>query len=399
MSEEKDDFMKKIAEAAELDRRKKELLSKELTLKERRADNELEKLEKNDKDLAVAQSISYSGLTEEQIAKLQKENKEYFEASRNCIMFINKEFEGKVPFFRKNLILVGGKTGEGKSTTVANVIATTMKEISPVTGRRSRVLVLTNEEKAEDVYNRITCFAKNWHYTNHNKFSDEQVQVFDKYIPILAKDGWLTVVDDNFGSTPDNQISGVTTSLEGIQAVFDALIRDNVYYDAVLIDYFQNINKSKKNPALVNWQVQEQLATLLDQYKNIYPAPIVLMAQVSPPNQDNDIPFKVRIEGRKSILNVATCALEMIADRENRCTEWIVHKSRFNEHVGNSFTTGYDKGRFVEHTDEFKRQVQAYKEQKAAAQQDKQMGIKVEENKDGEIQAQASDNGSGTVQN
>lgn len=381
MSEEKDDFQKKIAEAAELDKRKKELQGKELILKERRVDNDLEKLQKNDKDLAIAQTTKYGGLTKEQIEKLQKENLEYFEASRNSIMFINDSFENIVPFFRKNLILIGGKTGEGKSTTVANIVATTMKKISPITGKRCRVLVLTNEEKSEDVYNRITCFAKGWHYTNHNKFTNEQVQVFDKYLPILAN-GWLTVVDDNFGSTPGNQISGVTTSIEGIQAIFDGLIRDGDYYDVIVIDYYQNVSKSKKNSGLANWQVQEQFASMLDQYKNIYPAPIVLMAQVSPPNEDNTIPFKVRIEGRKSILNVSTCCIEMIADRENRCTEWIVHKSRFNEFVGASFTTGYDKGRFVNHTEEFKAQVRAFKETKSAKEQDIKLGIKVEESQD-----------------
>lgn len=378
MSDEKDDFMKKIAEAAELDRRKKELQAKELILKERRTDNELEKLQKNDRDLATAQSTRYGGLSDDQIANVQKESREYIEAARNGIVFINSAFSGKVPFFRKNLILIGGKTGEGKSTTVANIVATTMREISPITGKRCRVLVLTNEEKAEDVYNRITCFAKGWHYTNHDKFTDEQSKEFERYIPILAKDGWLTVVDDNFGSTPENQTSGVTTSIEGIQAVFDGLIRDGVYYDAVLIDYYQNVKFSKKNPYLNEWEVQAQFAAMLDKYKNLYPAPIVLMAQVSPPNEDNTVPFKVRIEGRKSILNVSTCSMEMIADRENKCTEWVVHKSRFNEHVGNSFHTGYDKGRFVLHSDEFKRRIKAEKEIRDAREHDKLTGMKIE---------------------
>lgn len=382
MSEEKDDFLKKIAEASELDRRKKELQAKELVVKERRVENELEKLQKNDRDLATAQSTNYGSLSGDQIANVQRESREYIEAARNCIMFINKSFEGVVPFFRKNLILIGGKTGEGKSTTVANVVATTMKENSPVTGKRCKVLVLTNEEKSEDVYNRITCFAKGWHYTNHNKFSDEQVKTFDSYIPVLAKDGWLTVVDDNFGSTPDNQISGVTTSIEGIQAVFDQLIRDGIHYDAVLIDYYQNVKFSKKNPYLNEWEVQAQFAAMLDKYKNLYPAPIVLMAQVSPPNEENTVPFKVRIEGRKSILNVCTCCIEMVADRVNRCTEWIVHKSRFNESVGESLQTGYDKGRFVVYDEKFKNKVADDRALMEAREQDKKMGIKVEESKD-----------------
>jgi hypothetical protein len=379
MSSDKEILEQLVAEQAELDRRKKDLAEKELKLRERRVNNDFQRLETNDKELTIAKTTNYGGMTDTQIADLQRENLEYFEAARKRIMFINKEFNNSVPFFKKNLILIGGKTGEGKSTAVANVVTTTMNRTNPDTGRRCRVLVFTNEEKSEDVYNRVTCFAKGWHYVNHDKFTLEQVQTFDKYMPILAKDGWLTVIDDRFGSTPGAQVNGVTTSVEGIQTVFDAIIRDGIHYDAIVIDYYQNVSKSKLNPNAPNWQIQEQFASMLDQYKNVLPCPIVLMAQVSPPDEDNTIPFKVRIEGRKSILNVATCCIEMVKDATNRCTQWIVHKSRFNETIGGGFKTGYDKGRFVEYTDEFKRQVNAWKEIQAAKQQDKDMGIKVGE--------------------
>ncbi|MCX9024589.1 MAG: hypothetical protein OIN85_00670 [Candidatus Methanoperedens sp.] len=391
---EVDKALLKLAEAADFDRKKKELAEKELIIKGRRADNELEKLAKNDRELEIAKASNYGAMTDEQIAQVQKDSRTYIESARSCMEFINEEFNGVVPFFPKNLILIGGKTGEGKSTTVANATATTMKQLSPRTGKRCKVAILTNEEAKEDMYNRITCFSKGWAYTNHDKFTDEQLETFEKYIPILAKDGWLQVIDDHYGSTPEAPVSGVTTSVEGIQGIFDYWIKNNIIYDVVIIDYYQNVKFSKKNPWKNEWEVQAELAAMLDQYKNIYPAPIILMAQVSPPNEENTIPFKVRIEGRKVILNSCTCCMELVADRENHRTEWIVHKSRFTEHVGKSFYTGYKKGRFVPYSKEFRQHVDQIKEQRKQDDFNKQLGEstkkKVEQVNDNEDKSRAS---------
>lgn len=375
MSDIKEDTIKKLEEMAAQEKKKKEVASKKLVIEERKVDNEIEKLAKNDKELAIARSTNFGAMTKEQIEKTQQDSREYIHAAKNCMKFVNSAFDGIIPFFRKNLILMGGKTGEGKSTAVANIVATTLRQTDPVTKKRCRVLVISNEEKTEDVYNRITCFAKGWHYVNHSKFTEEQSQTFENYIPVLAKDGWLTVVDDNFGSTPTAPVSGITTSLEGIQAIFDNLIANGEYYSVVIIDYYQNIKFSKRNPHMNEWEVQAQLAAVLDQYKNIYPAPIVLMAQVSPPNEENTIPFKVRIEGRKVILNVCTACVEMVADKQNLRTEWFIHKSRFNESIGTSFHTGYDKGRFVPYTEEFRANVTKIQELRAAREHDRAIGM------------------------
>jgi hypothetical protein len=224
-----------------------------------------------------------------------------------------------------------------------------LKTVDPETKKKRRVLVLTNEEKREDVYNRVTCLIKGWNYVNHDQFTDEQLAIFTDYIKWLSADGMLTVIDDAY-----NKAGGTTTTLEGICTVFDNLLENKEFYDVVLIDYYQNINQSRKFPTMKNWEVQEVLATRLDRYKNIYPAPIVLLAQVAPPDSERKTPFKQRIEGRKSVLNVSTCAIEMIAKREDLCTEWWIHKSRFNEAVGEHIKTGYKHGEYVTYDDEFK---------------------------------------------
>lgn len=362
------------------ERKKKEILRKELKVRERKADSAIQRIDQGDKDEQIAKTTDYGTLTEADVLQKQKENTEYMLAARNKMSFINSEFIRAVPFFRKNLILVGGKTGEGKSTTVANIMREMINSVNPLTGKKRRILVLTNEEKAEDVYNRVTCLIKGWHYTNHDKFTDEQIDIFNQYIGALSKGGMITVVDDSYHGA-----NGTTTTLEGVCQVFDNLMANKEYYDAVLIDYFQNIKESRQNPGWAEWEVQQALVRKLDQYKNVYPAPIVILAQVKPPDAEGNTPFKYRIEGRKSILNVATCAIEMIANREELCTEWVIHKSRFNEMVGETITTGYKDGRYVEYSEEFKAKVAQMKATIANRELNKAIGhIPVVKEEEGE---------------
>ena len=87
------------------------------------------------------------------------------------------------------------------------------------------------------------------------------------------------------------------------------------------------------------------------------------------------------------IINVASCVMEIIADRENLRTEWIVHKSRFQKGiVGKSIWTGYENGQFVPYNEEFKAKVAERMAKRQDALMSKAAGItlnkKVEEKKD-----------------
>jgi hypothetical protein len=44
-------------------------------------------------------------------------------------------------------------------------------------------------------------------------------------------------------------------------------------------------------------------------------------------------------------------------------TAWKIHKSRFSESIGKTIYTGFDKGRFVEYTLEFKNRVEIRKQE------------------------------------
>lgn len=382
MSEIKEEFAKNM----ELEKLKADTAAKKARLDAKYIDSKLEQMEQSERDMAAALATNYGTMSSEQITKIQKDNNNYMEAARYAMEFINPVFDNVIPFFRKNFILIGARTGEGKSTAVANIAFNTMTKTNPQTGKTRRVLVLTNEERAEDFYNRITALSRGWHYTNHNKFTQEQRDTFSKMIPILASSGRLTVVDNNH-----NDSHGVTTTLEGIATIFDNLIANKEYYDVILIDYYQNIISSQKYPNLSENEVQARLSRMMDKYKNSYPAPIVMFAQINAPDEKDKIPFQYRIKGRKIIMDPATCAVEMIRNTKELYTLWKIHKSRFTEAIGQDIKTGYDYGRFVKYDSAFAEKVQKMAYEREARKMDsvidqkkevKEVETKIEEPKD-----------------
>jgi DnaB-like helicase C terminal domain len=335
-------FHEEIKKKSDFAQKKQDVEAKALIVREREVDVKLERLQQADKNLEIAKNVDYSRTTDQDIERIQKDNTEYIQAARSKMPFLNEEFSKIIPFFRKNLILIGSETGYGKSTTAANLIASTIQRMGS-NNKRRRVLVITNEERPEDVYNRVTCIIKGWEYKHHDQFTDDQIKTFNEYIKNFSKTGLITVIDDSFSGT-----SGSTTTLEGICTIFDDLIKRQQYYDVVILDYYQKVQESIKNPLMNEWMVQAILGNRLDSYKNLYPAPIVVFAQLKP-SETEGMPFKSRIEGRKAILNAATCCVEIIPNREELTTDWVIHKNRFNgQSVGQKIKSGYMRGRFVE---------------------------------------------------
>jgi len=368
MSDEVKKFDNKWTVFQEIEKKKLEIQAKKNIIDEKRYDSQLERMSEADKVSEIAKNTDFAALSAEHVSKLRKDMKEYVEAAKDGMVFIDKSFKGMVPFFRKNLIVIGARTGGGKSSAVANIVFETIRQKNKTTGKRRKVLVITNEEKAEDFYSRIVSLAKGYHYINHDKFTPEMIADFDAGIEALAREGTVTVIDDTF-----NGMTGLTKTLEGIKSIFENILRNKTYYDAVIIDYYQNITVSTSDTSLDQYKVMERFAHLMDWAKNEYPAPIIVMAQARPDDKENSIPFESRIKGAKLISDKATVTIEMKPNKKELCTEWEVHKSRFTEAVGVGFVTGYDDGRFVEYTEAFRAKVQGIKERRK--QRDVMSGI------------------------
>ena len=340
-----------------------QLFEKEFELRKQRVEIQHQELQKRQKQ-QQAFSILPIGQNIESRAKARaKENSEYIKLARNSAVFLGMDiFKDKVALFPRNIILIGAETGTGKSTTVGNFTYSYVKQAK-------RVLIITNEEYPTDILNRIVFLLNGWAYTNHDEITDAQLQECERMYPILMKR--IEIIDDKF-----NGIGGTTTTLEGIKSICSTLVsqlNDGISkYDAILIDYVQNIKNSLEAPNLVQWQVLDKLGSFLDNWKASYPSPILLFSQLKSAGPDK-ADFKDRIEKFRAIMNHTTTTIEVKADRENLRTEWIFRKNRFKGAVGISVFTGYSKGKYVEYNQEFMTKTRLANEKKQHAEIMKQV--------------------------
>ncbi|HLD91619.1 MAG TPA: DnaB-like helicase C-terminal domain-containing protein [Patescibacteria group bacterium] len=314
-----------------------EIRQKKYELDKNRIKNDYEDMVQRQQEAEVNKNIVLDKMSSDRIERIKKENREYLEHAKNSKCFINDSFNGKVPFFGKNIILAAAKTGQGKTTIGKNIAFHTLSQ-------GGKVLYISNEENPSDVYNGVTCICKKWSYINHESFSPAQLDEFDRMIGVLSNR--MVVVDDNY-----NGNYGQTTTLEGVKSILMNLQKSQAQYDVIIIDYYQNIGRSSDRPSMSPWQVQEEFAKFLDTFKNNYLAPIIVLSQLK---EGKDLEFKEAIEGRKMILNISTCAMKVVAERDYMRTSFHIEKSRFTSAVGDTIYVGFDRGRYVEYTDIFK---------------------------------------------
>jgi len=382
MSNESDLLQKEIDKFSELQRRKDVVSEMDLTLKEHRVTRDLEQLNKNKEEMEQAKNVSFGSMSKEDIDKLVQENDDYMKAAQNAMVFINEEFKKIVPFFRKNLIVVGGDTGDGKSTAVSGIVFSAITRKNPATGKPCKCLVITNEEAETDVINRITCLLKGWKYTNHDQFSEEQRNTFKEFIPKWANNGRLTVIGNTYQGVPN-----ISNSVEGIEQIFNNLLEDHrngrSVPDLIILDYYQNVNHSKIDPKLDEFGCQRKLSSLLDKMKLLFPGPIVVMAQMKKlVDEEDSTPFNVRLKGSKLICDKATFICELIPERKLLRSKWKVWKSRFTEAVGQSIYTGYDRGKFVKYDIEFQKNVAKIIEKNLEKDKEQELGISADKKED-----------------
>jgi len=330
-----------------------DLSKKEYELKKARIEIQHENLTKQLKETEGFKNLQI-GVKEDRIESLKKSNRDYIKQAKQGAVFLSiNEFKGLVPLFARNLLFVGAQSGEGKSTLTANLAYEFLKQ-------NKKVLVITNEEVPEDVLNRIICLTKGWAYHDHTAITESQQEEFDRLYPVLLQR--MEVIDDNY-----NGVGGLTTTIEGIKAVLDSLKANEKKYDIVIVDYFQNISHSNKNPSMDSFQVLHEVGRLFDQFKNVYDAPVIMLGTLKSVKDSESTPFKERIEGRKSIYNFSTCCMEVRADKQNSVSEWSFHKSRFTKSIGKTVKTGFDKGRYVEYNNAFAKAIEAENNRKMLA--------------------------------
>jgi len=262
----------------------------------------------------------------------------------NAIVFMYDELSDFVQLAPGSLALICAATGTGKSTLTANVAYALLRA-----GKRT--LIIANEEKRTDVAARISCLQLDVSIHDYKRKGGLPDLIRDNVLDNIANlnKRMLTIIALDYKND-----QRVVTSPEGMEQILDQATGK---YDAVIIDYYQNINHSIHNPGFQAHEANEMFAKHVDNIKNTIGCPIIMMAQIRRGDDD----FKVRLEGRRLILNKCTDIFEIKIDKPNRRSALIAHKDRWLGNQGEERFLGYDRGKFVPYTREFEEKMKQSK--------------------------------------
>jgi len=298
-------------------------------------------------------SLSQAFNSEAHLEKMKQGQKQRAVSFKNRLPFIHDQLTQMITLAAQEFIFIGGKTGRGKSTTIANVII-------PFIKIKKKVLVISNEEMAVSILNRAICITRGWNINEFKSFTQEQLDYLDKARAVLNK--FVHVVDAEFILLP-----GATRSKEGLKAILEQATKEK--YGLILIDYFQKFSESEEESQATKVQNLTDIVEYLDAYVKRTEAPVVLMGQLKTEGKDRP-EFEDRVKECKAVVQNCTQAYEIITDKELLKTTFISRKDRWNESDNRAVEMGFSKGRYVPYTDEFKAEVAHSKMRKEEKQEE-----------------------------
>lgn len=324
-----------------------------------------EKLKKSYHDTVVRKErlrdmkLSEEDTFENDPADIMRSRRIYRALAREPIPFINSLMSELVCFTPKMVYLIAAPTGGGKSTIVGNIIAGMIPhlakgvtDINSEVRHNGKVLVISNEEDKDDVFTRVACILLGLSFAKDKKVSYDPIitqQIEDKIVELMA---YIDVVGKDYKAS--STTSEYTQTVEGVMEVLDRA-RDR-RYGAILIDYYQNIRASIMDSRPEAHVHQEEFVDRLNRFKDTFlTGPVVIMSQVGPQTKKGDATLWDRMQGRKTILNVAPMHIEAYPIKAKQCTVFTVHKDRYWNNDGMKLTMGFDKktSTFVEYSQAF----------------------------------------------
>ena len=256
----------------------------------------------------------------------------YNKMLKERITLINDSLSAAIPFTRENLYLFCGYSGNGKSTTAANISY-------PLWKQGKKILVISNEESEQDVVFRIAALELGLNFNDYKKgimSTDQQKQCLTLF-PEITK--YVKVIDVNYKN-------GLTTKIEGVMNCLKA-VKEEEGYSCVLIDYYQLIKFSAKHPDKTTYENLNDLRVYIGQFIKSANMPVVLFAQLySLSKRGGAKDIDARLKECSAIVEPATVIIEIVPDFENHTSSFVIHKDRFGR-AGQQIVCGFDKGRYV----------------------------------------------------
>lgn len=255
-----------------------------------------------------------------------KKMRKDFEDRKKPVTFLNKTISKDIIAAPGSLIVIPSMTNNGKSTLTAHIAEAVIKE-------GKSVLILSNEEKEQDVRARISCLRTGISFGDYktNKCSDDQFDTVLSDAEELSDTNKLVVI-----STDTEEDAYKVTTVKGIMTTLE---KAKGHFDMVIIDYYTNVNRSEVG-VQEPWSINNNLASELNIFKDSCPFPLIVFAQCEALKSDKKVDHKSQKDyesnhpryrwiGGRSILLYATDIIELEKDFNNSCSILFAHKVRF----------------------------------------------------------------------
>jgi replicative DNA helicase len=291
------------------------------------------KLSLDDTDVSVSLDEVDAFGNKESIKEMYTSIASYNKMLSEKITFVNKALTAAVPFTRENLYLICAYSGNGKSTIAANISYPLWKE-----GKKT--LVISNEEPKQDILYRIACLELGHNFNDYKKgvMPIQSQKDCLKLFPEISK--YVKVIDVNYKR-------GLSTTLEGIKNALEAVQAAD--YSAVMIDYYQLIQRSVRDESRGRYDVLNDLRIWLGRYIRSSNIPVVMFAQLHSMGKRANVELDSRIKECPGIIEPSTVILEVVPDFDNKTTTFLIKKDRFG-FQGMRIECAFDKGKYVEIT-------------------------------------------------
>lgn len=372
MDKQEKDFHKDLLDdyekSVEVDKIQQENREMGAKISNHKMKNQMQELEKS---IKIKEELENEDLTNRKFDRKKMEKD--IEDRKKAITFVNETISKDLIAAPGSLIVIASMTGNGKSTLTAKICDTLISE-------NKKVLVLSNEEKEQDVRARVSCLRTGISFGDYknNKCTEEEYEsVLDDAESICNR---LVVIstDNDVDAFKVTRIEGVMKTLEKAKGKFDA----------VIIDYYQNVNMTEMGTQEA-WSVNNRLSSELNIFKDTAPFPIIAFAQCEMLRTDKKIDHKAekdyannhpkyRWVGGRSLLLYATDILELERDFNNSCSILFAHKVRFGHGDLNPMKIlGFDKKyqRFVEMTPEFDAKITAERVKRKTQEEIQEYGL------------------------
>lgn len=278
------------------------------------------------------------------------------EAMTRALPFIDQKCIFRIS--DRDVVLVNAASGNGKSTLSGEIAMSYLNHAKPI-------LYISNEESSSEVWKRLAYFRLNWNpnieYTGHGQpeMLRSTMESLREKIFVCAKDA----VDTSAALVP-------TQTAEGVHKILDSAVGK---YSAVIIDYYQAIDVTIRNPKAPPHEAQLAFDSRLDLYRTKIGCPIYIMAQSKPMQmgayradfQNNrqkgntkifdkaTVVIEVQHIGRKKSKNSESTEVRMElqeglkAEGSPSVTLFYIHKDRWRGKTRSALAYQFVRGRYV----------------------------------------------------